>query len=198
MPEPKTLQLDDRARLQFWQPVFGDAAAALLPDLIAQLPWQQPDIVLFGKRHRLPRLQCWMGDAQALYRYSGLQLVPAPWHTQVRAIRDRVRAFTGHDFNAVLINLYRDGNDRMGWHADDEPELGAMPWLASYNLGASRDFALRRKGESRQRECVVLGHDQLMLMNPYVQQGWQHALPVRRRVQAPRINMTFRKIVGVQ
>ncbi len=195
MKPSQLIHLDAQAWLQFWQPLLADKADSLRDVLHRQLPWQQPEVVLYGKRHRLPRLQCWMGDAHAGYRYSGLQLAPEPWHPLVLALRDQIAFVSGHRFNSVLINLYRDGNDRMGWHADDEPELGPTPWIASYNLGASRDFVLRRKGSSRQGHSVALQHDQLMLMNPAVQHGWQHALPVRRRVQQARINMTFREIV---
>src|SRR5690606_14297681 len=106
-----------------------------------------------------------------------------------------VTALCGHSFNAVLINQYRDGNDRMGWHSDDEPELGVQPWIASYNLGAKRAFAFRRRGQTRTGHTLELAHDQLLLMSPGVQHGWQHAVPVRQRIHDRRINLPFRHIV---
>ena len=153
---------------------------------------------LYGREHPIPRLQCWMGDAHATYRYSGLLLKPVPWHEDVLALRDYIASLCGHSFNAVLINLYRNGNDRRGWHSDDEEELGARPWIASYNLGATRDFTFRRRGQTRIAQSLALGHDELLLMSPEVQHGWQHALPACLRVHAPRINLTFRRIIEKQ
>lgn len=191
-----TVELDDDARLWLWHDVLGEHASALPDTLANELPWQQPRLTLYGREHLIPRLQCWMGDAQARYRYSGLLLVPVPWHEAVSVIRDQVTRLCGHSFNAVLINQYRDGSDRMGWHSDDEAELGAQPWIASYNLGATRAFTFRRRGQTRTTHTVELAHDQLLLMSPAVQHHWQHAVPVRKRVQDRRINLTFRRIVG--
>lgn len=190
-----TVELDEDARLWLWHGVFGQRADALLHSLADELPWQQPHLTLYGREHPIRRLQCWMGDDHAQYRYSGLLLEPVPWHKAVSGIRDKVTALCGHSFNAVLINQYRDGNDRMGWHSDDEPELGAQPWIASYNLGAKRAFAFRRRGQTRTGHTLELAHDQLLLMSPGVQHGWQHAVPVRQRIHDRRINLTFRHIV---
>lgn len=190
-----TVELDQHARLWHWQGVLGENASTLLHTLTAELPWQQPRLRLYGREHPIPRLQCWMGDAHAHYRYSGLLLKPLPWHDEVMALRDHITNLCGQSFNAVLINLYRDGKDRMGWHSDDEPELGAQPWIASYNLGATRAFTFRRRGQTRIAHTLALAHDELLLMSPDVQYGWQHALPVRLRVHDPRINLTFRRIM---
>lgn len=189
-----TVELDQHARLWHWQGVLGDNAGSLLHSLTDGLPWQQPRLRLYGREHAIPRLQCWMGDAYAEYRYSGMLLKPVPWHEEVLALRDDIARLCGCSFNAVLINLYRNGDDRMGWHSDDEPELGAQPWIASYNLGATRAFTFRRRGETRIAQTLALAHDELLLMSPEVQHGWQHALPVRKRVRDPRINLTFRRI----
>lgn len=186
--------LGDGALLQQWHPLLHDASDVLLSALINDIAWQQPTVTVFGASHRIPRLQCWMGDPQAYYRYSGLPMKPAPWHPEVAHLKRIVELTCGHRFNAVLINYYRNGSDHMGWHSDDEAELGAAPWVASYNLGESREFALRRKGESKTALKFPLMHDQLMLMNPAVQHGWQHSVPIRKRANGARINMTFRAI----
>lgn len=181
-----------RDRLWLWHDLMGSASAALLTSLVDDLPWQQPRIRLFGRTHPIPRLQCWMGDPEAHYRYSGLDLIPLPWHEGVHTVRKRIETVTGQAFNSVLLNLYRDGEDRMGWHSDDEAELGDEPWVASYSLGAARRFAFRRRGGTRTAHVLELAHDTLLLMGPEVQRNWQHALPVMKRVRTPRINMTFR------
>jgi len=181
--------------LTLWQPLLpADEACALLDGLIATLPWQQPHITLYGRTHPVPRLQSWHGDAEAAYRYSGLAMTPAPWTPLLAGVRDQVSAACGHPFNSVLANLYRDGRDSMGWHADDEPELGESPWIASLSLGATRDFALRPKGGRRTALTLPLRHNQLLLMPPAMQRHWQHALPRRLRVGTPRVNLTFRLI----
>lgn len=194
-PPGQVLHLDDGASLTLWRDLLGPSSTPLMAQLRTALPWQQPAIRVFGRHTVIPRMQCWMGDAQARYRYSGLTLEPVPWHPELERLRRRVEACCQQLFNAVLINYYRDGADRMGWHSDDEPELGPAPWIASYNLGATRSFVLRRRGETRTRHSIELGHDQLLLMSPGVQHRWQHALPIRRSVQDARINLTFRLIL---
>lgn len=169
-------------------------ANALLDTLIAELPWAQHTITLFGKTHQQPRLICWMGDAS--YRYSGRTYAPTTWHPAVAALRDRVAEHCGAAFNSVLINLYRDGNDSMGWHADDEPELGAQPVIASVSLGAPRDFRMRRKDRSAPPASLALEHGSMLCMRGDTQLNWQHSLPRRVRETAPRINLTFRKIAA--
>ena len=198
MKSARRIQLDDHAWLDCWDSLPAIDDTRLLDELVCAVRWQQPAVTLYGRRHRLPRLQCWMGDAGAQYKYSGLQLQPDDWLPCVARIREAVETLSGHHFNAVLINLYRNGEDRMGWHSDDEPELGPEPWLASYNLGASRELLFREKGHTRQRYSLTLAHNQLLLMNPVVQKRWQHSLPVRRRVTEPRINLTFRRVSPVQ
>lgn len=189
--------LDGRPLLRRYPGVLPAAEAnRLFSRLLEGLPWEQPRVRVFGREHAAPRLQSWHGDPDAVYRYSGLTLHPLPWTAELSRIRERVRELAGISFNSVLVNLYRDGDDSMGWHADDEPELGTSPRVASFSLGATRDFALRRKGESRQALKVALGNNELLLMAPDVQRHWQHSLPRRRRVMAARINLTFRQVLS--
>src|SRR5690606_5801874 len=110
---------------------------------------------------------------------------------QARALAE---GLTGQHYNSVLANLYRNGLDHMGWHADDEAELGQTPWIASLSLGAERDFCLGRKGANRIALRLALPHNSLLLMAPQLQRHWQHSLPVRKRVQTARLNLTFRLI----
>lgn len=149
-----------------------------------------------------PRLVAWQGDPGASYTYSGLTLEPAPWSGAVAAIRDLVwEAIEGaapafaagrEPFNGVLCNRYRDGSDSMGWHSDDEGELGPEPLIASVSLGAARPFQLRRKDDKSIKHEVLLENGSLLLMAGGTQRHWQHQLPKRKRVGDERVNLTFR------
>ncbi len=117
--------------------VDSDTADAWLQELILATPWTQPEIRLYGRQVAVPRLVAWYGDSQAAYRYSGLQHEPLAWTPLLQGVRQRLERETGHRFNGVLLNLYRDGGDAMGWHSDDEGELGRNPVVASLSLGAA-------------------------------------------------------------
>ena len=183
--------------LRHW-PGWLAEADAWLAKLMAEVSWQQESLRLFGRRHPLPRLSCWMADPGCDYSYSGERQIPRPWNASVLALRASLSTLTGHRFNSVLLNLYRDGRDRMGWHADDEAELDPMAPIASLSLGAARSFRFRPKGrgaEASRRLGLELGPGDLLLMDPPTQQHWQHALPSRRRVVGARLNLTFRVVV---
>jgi alkylated DNA repair dioxygenase AlkB len=173
----------------------GQQASDWFDELYAQVDWQQDEVNVFGKRHRIPRLHQWYGDPDAAYRWSGLEMQPRSWIEPLLAIRDLVSDYCRSDFNSVLLNLYRDGNDSMGWHSDDEPELGAYPTLAFVSLGAARDLHLRRKDGSTGTRSLRLEHGSLLIMSGSSQHDWQHALPKRKRVGEPRISLTFRQVV---
>lgn len=182
-----------------YQPGFlaPQVATALLTELRGSLAWQRDEVLLFGKRHPIPRLHQWYGDTGASYRWSGLTMQPRPWPPALRSVLSQVSAAAGCPFNAVLANLYRDGQDCMGWHADDEAELGPAPVIASLSLGATRDFVLRyrRAAAGVAKVKLPLTHGSLLVMRGPTQQHWQHALPRRKRVHEARINLTFRRIL---
>ncbi|MDN5863038.1 MAG: alpha-ketoglutarate-dependent dioxygenase AlkB [Salinisphaera sp.] len=186
--------LDGAACLWLISPILGEPATALYHTLCNELPWRQPKLTLYGREHPVPRLTCWLGDAGVHYRYSGIDHRATGWPAPLAPLIAALHARTGRQPNGALANLYRDGADAMGWHRDNEPELGAHPWILSYNLGASRDFVLRRYGESRQSHRLSLEHDSLLVMSPAVQRQFEHALPRRRRVTTARLNLTFREI----
>ena len=168
-------------------------ATALLTHLTAAAAWEQRTIQLFGQAFPQPRLTAWYGDPQARYTYSGLTWEPCPWLPALAELRQRLEAATATRYNSVLLNLYRDGRDSMGWHADDEPELGPAPAIASLSLGALRRFRLRpRPGLSHDPLGIDLPPGRLLLMRGPTQQHWQHALPKTARPVGPRLNLTFR------
>lgn len=169
------------------------AADVMLATLTASIPWENHPVRLFGREIPAPRLSCWMGDADARYRYSGIDRAACAWLPAIAALRDRLRVQLGVDFNSVLANLYRDGSDAMGWHADDEPELGEAPVIASVSLGATRRFHLRaREGEARL--ALDLPHGSLLVMAGGTQAAYRHALSRTRRAVGPRLNLTFRLV----
>lgn len=177
-------------------PAWLDSATAdrWLAQLVRETPWQQPEVVLFGKRHPVPRLLAWYGDAEALYRYSGMLHQPLPWTALLAEIRQRLVDSLGQPLNGALLNYYRDGQDSMGWHSDDERELGQDPLVVSLSLGGERRFDLRRKGHNRIAHSLTLAHGSLLVMGGETQHHWQHQVAKTRKPCAPRLNLTFRLI----
>jgi alkylated DNA repair dioxygenase AlkB len=183
-----------------YTPRFLDQPEAdrVLERLWRELDWSQKEIKLFGRRLLQPRLIAWYGDPEAVYSYSGLTLEPLSWHPLLLQLRERIQLFSGHRFNSVLANAYRDGRDSMGWHSDDERELGRNPVIASLSLGATRRFLLRPRqaepGVRRVSLALAPGHGSLLLMQGDSQQRFQHALPRSRQAMGLRINLTYRLV----
>ena len=162
--------------------------------LMKQINWQSEQITLYGKTHLVPRLMAWYGDHGASYRYSGVDHEPLPWNQTLADLRDALFNEFQIKFNSVLLNLYRNGKDSMGWHSDDEPELGMQPVIASISLGQERKLRFRKKTNTRETIDVSLPHGSLLLMYGDCQHVWQHHLPKTARPIESRINLTFRRI----
>jgi alkylated DNA repair dioxygenase AlkB len=171
-------------------------ADALLRVLHDEIPWQQHRLELFGREVAAPRLSCWIGDPDATYAYSNARFEPMPWTPTVALLRDDLAARFGLRFNSVLANLYRDGRDSVGWHSDDEAELGARPLIASLSFGATRTFRLRSRATRKTALSIDLVHGSLLVMAGDTQSLYQHELPKRARVRDPRINLTYRSIAA--
>ncbi|MDR6673362.1 alpha-ketoglutarate-dependent dioxygenase AlkB [Xanthomonas sp. 1678] len=171
-------------------------AAALFAQLLAEVEWEVHRIRLFGRLVDSPRLSCWIGDQEASYRYSGTRFAPHPWPPALRSLRERLAAETGVPFNSVLANRYRDGRDAMGWHSDDEKELGPHPLIASLSLGATRRFVLRHRQQPTLRQALELSAGGLLLMGGETQRLYRHALPRTAKPVGERINLTFRRIAA--
>ncbi|MDI1276765.1 alpha-ketoglutarate-dependent dioxygenase AlkB [Methylobacter sp.] len=167
----------------------------LFAQLQAELAWQEEAIFIYGRWVKVPRLMCWYGEPDAWYRYSGVNHQPMPWTPVLQAIREKVerQCQCQCTFNSVLANLYRDGNDSMGCHADDEKELGPKPVIASLSLGDERLFKLHHK-ETKDKLDIVLGHGDLLVMAGTLQHHWMHSVPKTKKLKTPRINLTFRTI----
>jgi len=169
------------------------ASKNLTKTLFNQLEWRQDQLKMFGKRVDIPRLQAWYGDDQLAYTYSQLTLIAKPWTPILLQLKQKVSDFCQHDFNAVLANCYRDQRDSVGWHSDDEAELGLNPTIASLSFGAERHFHLKHKYNDEKIK-LPLQSGSLLVMSGETQQYWQHSLPKTRVEKMMRINLTFRKI----
>ena len=169
------------------------AADRAFADLLNEIDWRQEQAQLFGRRIALPRLTAWYGTHG--YGYSGIRHQPAPMTPLLLDLKSRMDELAGERFDSVLINLYRDGADSMGWHSDDEAALGHEPVIASLSLGAERRFHFRHR-RRKDRIAVDLGHGSCLIMRGACQACWQHQLPKTRRKVGPRINLTFRTIRG--
>ena len=182
-------------QLVYWPSFYASAtAAAYFTQLAALLDWQSSQVRLFGRTIQEPRLTCWHSDAQVHYRYSGRQLKPKAWLPLLADIRSALAQVTQAPFNSMLGNYYRNGNDYMGWHSDDESSLGDQPVVASFSFGVERPFVLRRRDNHQHKHQIILNSGSLLLMRGQLQHYWQHALPKRRRITEPRINLTFRYV----
>ena len=168
-----------------------------LDALLEATPWRADTITIRGKSTALPRLQAWYCEHDWPLHYSGMQVPALPWTDVLRSIRARLHELTGLDFNSALVNCYRDGNDSVGWHSDDEAEWGPNPVIASVSFGATRDFVLKHRRDKTVKPVICpLTHGSLLVMGDTVQNAWLHQLPKRRRVTTPRVNLTFRNLLG--
>lgn len=161
--------------------------------LAAEVDWQQPEIWVAGQRHKIPRLQAWYGDENSVMEYSATRFYPTPWSKELISLKDLIENKTESSYNSVLVNLYRNGADGVGWHADDEKELGGRPVIASLSLGASRSFSLKPKAGGKSIK-LELNNGDLIVMKGDTQRNWLHAVAKTSKKVGPRINLTFRYI----
>lgn len=166
----------------------------LFADLTSNIAWEQKPIQFMGKTVMQPRLTAWYGDEGKSYTYSGLTVHPMPWTPTLLTLKARVEAEAKITFNSVLLNRYRTGQDSVGWHSDDEPELGTNPVIASVSLGATRKFQFKHKTNPDLKLSIELTNGSLLLMRGATQHFWKHQIPKTTKVLGPRINLTFRVI----
>ena len=159
------------------------------------VPWRQDSITVFGKTHPQPRLTAFYGEEGLPYTYSGITMPPLPFPEVLLGLKARVETVAGVGFNSCLLNLYRDGKDSNGWHADDEKELGQNPAIASISLGQERPFRLKHKKEKGLTHKLILEHGSLLLMTGPTQHHWLHQVPKTSRAIGERINLTFRTVL---
>ena len=184
------------AKLRYYQKFLSvDRANYYYKNFLETIPWQQEDVKVFGKVYAQPRLTSLHSDSLSSYTYSGLTLQPNPMTKTLFELLNLIQTVCQHDFNCVLLNLYRNGSDSNGWHADNEKELGKYPKIASFSFGADRFFHFKHRKIKEQRYKMELHHGSLLLMEGEMQKYWLHQIPKTKRQLEPRINLTFRKII---
>jgi alkylated DNA repair dioxygenase AlkB len=192
------IQLRDKSlSVDLWERFLDKKTAdSYLLSLLKETTWSQPEIWMFGRKVKTPRLTSWFGDVGASYKYSGIRNLPQPWTPLLSELRKTIEDRLRCSFNSVLLNLYRDGNDYLSWHKDDETELGVDPIIASVSLGATRLFGLRtHMPEARRRSYdFELKHGSLMSMSGGCQSVWEHSLKKQPSILNPRVNLTFRQV----
>ena len=186
-----TDSFDDSPDIVLKPDVFTEGESArIFERLMAQIRWRQ-DVMRFGRREvPQPRLTAWYGDNGKTYVYSGITNHPRPWTALLLALKAKAEGFAESAFNSVLLNYYRDGNDSVGWHADNEPELGERPVIASLSFGATRTFELRRRTTGKVAK-FPLTSGSILVMRGTTQHHWVHRVP-KEPGSAGRINLTFR------
>jgi alkylated DNA repair dioxygenase AlkB len=189
------LDLPD-ARLRYYQNLFSEKVSNVyFNTFFEQIPWQQDDVKVFGKVYAQPRLTSLHSNSLNTYTYSGLTLRPQPMTDELLELLEQIQKVSQHDFNCVLLNLYRDGTDSNGWHADNEKELGKHPHIASFSFGATRFFHFKHRKIKSERYKIELQHGSLLLMEGAMQEHWLHQIPKTKKPLQPRINLTFRNII---
>ncbi|MDC7996315.1 alpha-ketoglutarate-dependent dioxygenase AlkB family protein [Altibacter sp. HG106] len=172
-----------------------ESASEHFQHFLNTIKWEQRDVKVFGKVYPQPRLTALYGTPEKTYRYAGLTLVPNKMAPKLAALQQKIEAYSGFQFNSVLLNLYRDGQDSNGWHSDDEASLGKQPKIASLSLGAPRSFHFRERNNHQNTFKVELHHGSLLLMGEGTQQYWHHKIPKTRKDVGQRINLTFRYLI---
>ena len=179
-------------------PAFFSASEAdrLLRELRDTTAWRQETIKFYGKKIDVPRLTAWYGDEGTSYIYSGIKNVPLPWTAALMEVKRSVERPAGVVFNSVLLNRYRTGKDSVSWHADDEPEFGEQPVIASVSFGGTRSFQFKHKKQKELKASVELTHGSLLIMRGGTQANWLHQIPKTAKPVEERLNLTFRAIVA--
>jgi alkylated DNA repair dioxygenase AlkB len=190
-PEYESL-LGDRVRVH--RGAFApDRARIVFNELLRGTPWLVVRYENEGRPGELPRLTVNYGERS--YDYSGLTFAPLPWTPLLAELKGYAEVLTGQTFNALIVQLYRDGRDRVNWHADDNPSVGVDPTIVSLSFGATRRFLLRpRRGGDEL--ALTLNSGDVVVMRGDLQHTHVHRVPREPAVTEPRINLTFRAITG--
>lgn len=193
--EAERLPVTD-AEVILWRSINLENERELLKQLIEETPWRLEHVTLWGKTYPQPRLVAWYGDDDVTYSYSGISLTALSWTPELLKLKGKAEELCGSSFNSVLLNYYRDHRDSMGFHADDEPELGLLPTIASVSLGEVRQFVLKHKHRQNTDDIKLpLPSGSLLLMKGPTQANWKHGVPKESKPCGPRVNLTFRNIL---
>lgn len=191
----KRVLIEDK--LNYFTDVYTETESKSYIDVLqSTIDWNQDEIVIFGKRTKIPRLSSWYADSDLNYSYSGLKLTPREWTEELTKIKGKTEELADSKFNSVLLNYYRGGADSMGWHSDDERELGTNPTIASVTFGFPRRFLIREKENHSNKKEISLESGSILIMKGDFQYKYQHSVPKTAKKVEERINLTFRQING--
>ncbi len=194
-PRKEMYSLQDADLLLIEHFFSKEESDVLYEKLMKNINWLETKITVYGKEHDTPRLTAWYGDAGTKYTYSGLKMSPFHWTEDLLFIKGKVGDEANINFNSVLLNLYRSGQDSVGWHRDNEKEFGTNPVIASVSFGETRPFHLKHKFKKDIDKVIIpLTHGSLLIMKGKTQHYWEHQIPKTAKDISPRINLTFRII----
>lgn len=179
-----------------YHPYFFDenTSQELLDRLISTTPWEQRQVTMYGKKMLTPRLTAWFGNSGTDYSFTGTRYDPLPWTDDLLLIKKQIEPLSGLTFNSVLLNYYRNGNDSVAWHSDNEAVLGSHPVIASVSFGQTRAFEIRNKKDHGQKHTIRLENGSFLLMKGDLQVHWEHRIAKSKLPMKPRVNLTFRVI----
>jgi alkylated DNA repair dioxygenase AlkB len=192
-PTPELVEIDNGQYIYIPNFLSKTESDLYYDTFLNEIEWRQEELNMYGKILKYPRLTAWYGDADKPYTYSGSTFEPNPWTEELVALKSKIETKSALKFNSVLLNLYRDGNDSVSWHADDEEELGQNPEIASVNFGATRKFHLKHNVTKEKYE-ILLDHGSLLIMKGELQHYWKHQVPKTKNKVRPRVNLTFRVV----
>lgn len=197
-PDEKPTQIiQSNGDVTYYPSIFSlEESNQIMLDLMENIEWKQEPIWMFGKKIMQPRLTSLYGDPKVAYGYSGIVMNALPWNDTLIFIKSKVESLSRTEFTHVLMNYYRNGQDSMGWHRDNEKNLGKNPTIASVSFGISREFQLRNYDSKDDKKSIILNHGSLLLMQGETQHFWEHQIPKSKKINDPRINLTFRKVLG--
>ncbi|WP_281754992.1 alpha-ketoglutarate-dependent dioxygenase AlkB family protein [Neptunitalea chrysea] len=182
------------ADITYFPEIFNTKESSIFyTQLLENIPWRQDEITVFGKTYPQPRLTALYATNNLTYSYSGIKMEPLPFTNTLNTIKEKVETISGNTFTTCLLNLYRNGQDSNGWHADNEKELGKNPIIASVSFGEKRLFKLKHKSLNLKHD-LELENGSLLLMKGTTQHHWLHSIPKTRKQKTERINLTFRII----
>ncbi len=189
----KRVLIEDKL-IYFTDVYSSDVSREYFQSLKETIEWGRDEIMMFGKRTKVPRLTSWYADPNVKYSYSGLELIPRPWTPELIELKSLAEKLSNHSFNSVLLNYYRGGADSMGWHSDDEKELGTNPIIASITFGYPRRFLLRERTDFNNKKEIELEDGSVLVMRGDFQETYQHSIPKTAKKVGERLNLTFRTI----
>ena len=181
------------AEIDYYPSFLGlETSITLFKELEINTPWKEDDIRVYGKVFKQPRLTAFFANNEKSYGYSNISMIPHKFTPILNSLKQKIETATKTTFTSCLLNLYRDGHDSNGWHADDEKELGINPVIASVSLGAERIFHLKHKNNKALKHKLILQNGSLLMMKGATQHHWLHQIPKTKKPIGKRINLTFR------